>query len=100
MVKCIKNILKDERPECEVEGHRVHTTMNTKDEPWPKWAKYIIGIAGGFAHFEYKEDSEAWHAFQNGLDINKKEVKEEKGPDPRPGRCDNECGPIGFYDVA
>lgn len=35
LIKEIRKILSDMHPECAVEGHRVHTTLNKDDELWP-----------------------------------------------------------------
>ena len=62
--KEIRKILSDIHPECVVEGHRVHTTLNKDDELWPEWGGCVYGIAGGFVHFEDEDDMNAWTARQ------------------------------------
>ena len=100
LIKEILKILSNIHPECEVEGHRIHTTFNKGDESWPEWSVCVYGIAGGFVHFENEDDQNAWVAHQKQAeDMNK--PAETDGlrvvDDSLQGRCVNECGPIGFY---
>ena len=100
LIKEILKILSNIRPECNVEGHRVHTTFNKGDELWPEWSVCAYGIAGGFVHFENEDDQNAWAARQKQAeDMNKPaETDEFRAVDyGLHGRCVNECGPIGFY---
>ena len=100
LIKEILGILSDIHPECNVEGHRVHTTFNKGDELWPEWSVCAYGIAGGFVHFESKDDQNAWVARQKQAeDMNKPAKTDELRlvDDGLQGRCVNECGPIGFY---
>ena len=94
----IQKIASDPLPECEVEGHRVHVTMNRTGEMWPKWCCHAYGIAGGFIHFEQEQDYQDWLACQNPDEDNDVEVR--KVEDARAGRCVSECGPIGFFKAA
>ena len=100
LIKEIRKILSDIHPECEVGGHRVHTTFNKSDELWPEWSICAYGIAGGFVHFENEDDQNAWVARQKQAEEMNKPAKMDGlhvidyG---HHGRCVNECGPIGFY---
>ena len=96
----ILRILSDAHPECDVEGHRVHTTFNKGDELWPEWSVCAYGIAGGFVHFESKDDQNAGVACQKQAeDMNKPAKTDELHAFDygMHGRCVNECRPIGFY---
>lgn len=100
LIKEILGILSDAHPECDVEGHRVHTTFNKGDESWPEWGVCAYGIAGGFVHFENEDDQSAWVTRQKQAeDMNKPaETDGLRAVDyGLYGRCVNECGPIGFY---
>jgi hypothetical protein len=70
-------------------GHRIHVTMNTSSEPWPAWGRWVVGIAGGFIHFESEDD------FLN-YEPEPYVIKEENRETEEDGRCVSECGPIGF----
>ena len=70
-------------------GHRIHVTMNTGTEPWPAWGRWVVGIAGGFIHFESEDD------FLN-YEPEPYVIKEENRKNEEDGRCVSECGPIGF----
>jgi hypothetical protein len=93
MNKHIQKIVNDPMPECSVRGHRVHATITSTGENWPKWSRLAYGIAGGFLHFEKEEDYNDWIGFQKPKavveDFHHEDV--EVG-----GRCVPECGPIGF----
>ena len=100
LIKEILEILSDIHPECDVEGHRVHTTFNKGDESWPEWGVCAYGIAGGFVHFENEDDQNAWVARQKQAeDMNKPAKTDELHAFDygMHGRCVNECRPIGFY---
>lgn len=100
LIKEILKILSNIHPECEVEGHRIHTTFNKGDESWPEWSVCVYGIAGGFVHFENEDDQNAWVAHQKQAeDMNKPaETDGLRAVDyGLHGRCVNECSPIGFY---
>ena len=71
-------------------GHRIHVTMNTSSEPWPEWGRWVIGIAGGFIHFESEDDFLNYKPEPYVLQPKKTADNEEDG------RCVSECGPIGF----
>lgn len=97
MNKYIQKIANDTRPECKVLGHRVHVTMNANDERWPSWGRCVLGIGGGFIHFENEKDFNDWRACQNKtneVDETPVVVEQDVG-----GRCVPECGPIGFRSV-
>ena len=72
-------------------GHRIHVTMNTSSEPWPEWGRWVIGIAGGFIHFESEDDFLNYkpEPYVIKSDSENRENEED-------GRCVSECGPIGF----
>lgn len=100
LIKEILKILSNIHPECEVEGHRVHTTFNKGDESWPEWSVCVYGIAGGFVHFENEDDQNAWVAHQKQAEDMNKPVEMDglRTVDyGLHGRCVNECSPIGFY---
>ena len=93
MNKHILKIANDSRPECVVRGHRVHVTITSTGENWPKWSHLAYGIGGGFIHFESEKDYKDWLSCQKP-----KSVVEEVTPIEAEvgGRCVPECGPIGF----
>lgn len=97
MNKNIEKIVNDSMPECKVRGHRVHVTITRTDEDWPAWSKCIVGIRGGFIHFENEQDSIDWRNANKteAKATQKTEAKQEEG-----GRCVPECGPIGFKYAA
>lgn len=100
LINEILKILSDIYPECEIEGHRVHTSFNKDDESWPEWSVCVYGIAGGFVHFENEDDQNAWVAHQKQAEDMNKPAKTDGlhvVDDSLQGRCVNECGPIGFY---
>lgn len=72
-------------------GHRIHVTMNITSEPWPAWGRWVVGIAGGFIHFESEDDFLNYKPEPYVL-------KADSGSreDAEDGRCVSECGPIGF----
>lgn len=93
MIKEIRKILSDAHPECEVDGHRVHTTLGDAD--WPDWGVFVYGIGGGFVHFEFEEDGHSWRKKHDELaETMNKEDDSISNSDF--GRCVSECGPIGF----
>lgn len=77
--------------ESKEKGHRIHVTMNTSSEPWPAWGRWVVGIAGGFIHFESEDDFLNYkpepYVFK---------ADSENGENEEDGRCVSECGPIGF----
>ena len=93
MNKHIQKIVNDPMPECGVKGHRVHVTITSTGENWPKWSHLAYGIAGGFIHFEKEVDYRDWLSCQKPKDVVEevKPIEYEVG-----GRCVPECGPIGF----
>ena len=100
LIKEILKILSNIHPECDVEGHRIHTTFNKGDESWPEWSVCVYGIAGGFVHFENEDDQNAWVAHQKQAEDMNKPVETDglcAIDYGLHGRCVNACSPIGFY---
>ena len=77
--------------ESKKKGHRIHVTMNSSSEPWPAWGRWVVGIAGGFIHFESEDDFLNYEPEPYVL-----KVDSENGENEEDGRCVSECGPIGF----
>lgn len=77
--------------ESKKKGHRIHVTMNTTSEPWPAWGRWVVGIAGGFIHFESEDDFLNYKPEPYVLLQPKNTIDDEED-----GRCVSECGPIGF----
>ena len=93
MNKHIQKIVNDPMPECGVKGHRVHATITSTGENWPKWSRLAYGIGGGFIHFESEDDYKDWLSCQKPKSVveDVKPIEYEVG-----GRFVPECGPIGF----
>ena len=77
--------------ESKKKGHRIHVTMNTGTEPWPEWGRWVVGIAGGFIHFESEDDFLNYTPEPYVLKTDSESRENEED-----GRCVSECGPIGF----